>query len=205
MDKREIILLLLKLNQKPIVGTTRLQKLLFLIEKEFNIKVENGGFKFEPYKYGPASKELYDDLDFLTLIGYIEKSDDKEKLLQLDINNIENYNSNIFLSDKGSSIKTIRKEEEYENLTMDNKDETFPEDVIIPDEEPDEKDSIVYKITEEGIKFLKDNNLLNTHEANSIIPLVKKFGNYSITSLLQYVYRNYPDYTGESEIKDKIL
>lgn len=199
MDKKEIILLLLNLYQKPIVGTTRLQKLLFLIEKEFNINPENGGFKFEAYKYGPASKGLYDDLDFLTLIGYIEKSDDKEKLADLDINNIENYTSKMFLSEKEDLISNSTKGGDNEYFLIDDKDE------ICPPEEPEEKDSVVYRITEDGIKFLKDNNLTTTIEAKSISELAKRYGNYSITSLLQYVYRNYPNYTEESEIKDRIL
>lgn len=199
MDKKDIILLLLDLNKNPIVGTTRLQKLLFLIENELNINADCGGFKFVPYKYGPASKALYDDLDFLTLIGYMEKSDDKEILMELDINDIDKYGSEMFLSDKGIYPNKTKKAENYENLLIDDKDEVYPVD------EPEEKDSVVYRISGEGIKFLQDNNLLDTNEAKSISQLVKKYGSYSLTSLLQYVYRNYPDFTEESEIKDKIL
>jgi uncharacterized protein YwgA len=198
MDKKEIILLLLKSNKRPIVGSTRLQKLLFLVEKENNIQPENDGFKFEAYKYGPASKGLYDDIDFLAQIGFIEKSNDKDKLIDLDINNIESYSSELFLQEKEYVNNDPLKTDNLE-LLIDDKDE-----ITLPIE-PEEKDSVVYRITDDGLKYLKDNNLLETNEDKSISSLTKKYGNYSITSLLQYVYRNYPDYTGESEIKDRIL
>jgi len=189
MDRKEIILLLIKSNHKPIVGTTRLQKLLFLIEKELHIKGENGDFKFEAYKYGPASKGLYDDLDFLNLIGYIQKSDDKEQLVNLDIEQLDSYAANMFLSENITiSDNTIIPKEDCED--------SFP---------GDESDSVVYRITEDGIKYLRDNNLLESNESNTFSEFTKKYSNYSITSLLQYVYRNYPDYTSESEIKDNIL
>ena len=201
MDKKEIILLLIKSNQKPIVGTTRLQKLLFLVEKELGIKAENDGFKFEAYKYGPASKGLYDDLDFLNLIGYIQKSDDKEQLVNLNIDELDNYTANMFLSENSSTSDKII-------IPKEDSEEGF---IIIPKKDCeegipfDESDSVVYRITENGIKYLKDNNLSESNESKSFSELTKKYNNYSITSLLQYVYRNYPDYTGESEIKDNIL
>lgn len=52
---------------EPIEGRTRLQKLVFLMQK----RLEEGGedpfqsddYEFIPYDYGPFSKELYDDLD----------------------------------------------------------------------------------------------------------------------------------------------
>jgi uncharacterized protein YwgA len=56
----------------PIVGTTRLQKLLFLIEREESLKATEGeDFDFTAYKFGPVSKELYDDLSKLENLGYI--------------------------------------------------------------------------------------------------------------------------------------
>jgi uncharacterized protein YwgA len=56
----------------PIVGTTKLQKLLFLIEREEGIcATEGDDFDFTAYKFGPVSKELYDDLGKLENLGYI--------------------------------------------------------------------------------------------------------------------------------------
>lgn len=187
MDKKDIILILLASKKNPLVGTTKLQKLLFLSEKEKSIIPDEDDFNFQPYKFGPASKELYNDLDFLVNIGYITKSDDNEKLNNLEIDNIEEYGADIFLSEGKSNSG------DDDCAGSDNNEITK------------ENDSIVYNITEEGLSYLKTNNFIQTEEYKKIGEVNKKYGNYSLTSLLQYVYRNYPDYTIESEIKNDIL
>lgn len=187
MDKKDIILILLASKKNPLVGTTKLQKLLFLAEKEKSILPDEDDFNFQPYKFGPASKELYNDLDFLVNIGYITKSDDQETLNKLEIDNIEEYGANIFLSENKS---------DSEDEDCDGNDNN---------ELTKENDSVVYNITPEGFNYLKNNNFLQTEQYRRVEEVNKKYGNYSLTSLLQYVYRNYPDYTVESEIKNDIL
>jgi uncharacterized protein YwgA len=187
MDKKDIILILLASKKHPLVGTTKLQKLLFLAEKEKLILPDEDDFNFQPYKYGPVSKELYNDLDFLVNIGYITKSDNRDKLNELEINNLENYNSSIFLSERPANSE----EDDCDNFDYDKLAR--------------ENDSVVYNITDEGINYLKNNNYCQTEEYEKVEEVNKKYGNYSLTALLQYVYRNYPDYTEESEIKKDIL
>ena len=89
MRRTDILLELLaapgvKGSDAPIVGTTRLQKLLFLLEQEEGIKVTEGDdFDFTAYKFGPVSKEIYDDLiklenlDFITSKPVAEPSDEE--------------------------------------------------------------------------------------------------------------------------------
>jgi len=185
MERKDIILVLLESNKKPIVGTTRLQKLLFLIEKEKKVIPEVEEFDFEPYKFGPASKELYDDLDFLENIGFLTKAKNNEVLKDLDIDKIEEYNANLFLS---SDVSTNESFIDYNDI-----------------DENKINDSIVYKITDAGIDYLNKNNFLSGDDHDKIQEVSKRFNNYSITSLLQYVYRKFPEYTSESEIKDDIL
>lgn len=67
LEKTDLLLLLLyskgrtgRLNE-PVVGITRLMKLLFLLSKT----AEVNQFTFEPYKMGPFSSEVYPELDFL--------------------------------------------------------------------------------------------------------------------------------------------
>ena len=58
---------------EPIQGTTRLQKLLFLMEHEAKLKPTKGNdFDFTAWKFGPVSKELYDDLEKLENLGLLE-------------------------------------------------------------------------------------------------------------------------------------
>jgi len=52
---------------EPIEGRTRLQKLVFLMQKRLEEAgedpLQSDDYEFIPYDYGPFSKELYDDLD----------------------------------------------------------------------------------------------------------------------------------------------
>src|SRR5258708_27375700 len=58
---------------EPIQGTTRLQKLLFLMEHEAKLKPTKGSdFDFTAWKFGPVSRELYDDLEKLENLGLLE-------------------------------------------------------------------------------------------------------------------------------------
>lgn len=56
-------------DRDPIEGRTRLQKMIFLLQKKF--EEEDGGlpisdkYSFTPYDYGPFSQPLYTDLDEL--------------------------------------------------------------------------------------------------------------------------------------------
>lgn len=74
IDREEDLAFLLFYYSKEIEGITKLQKLLFLIEKEtdFTNIYENVSFEFEPYKYGPFSEKVYDVVDFLLAIGAVE-------------------------------------------------------------------------------------------------------------------------------------
>lgn len=67
VEKTDLLLLLLyskgqsgKINE-PIVGITRLMKLLFLLKKEQDFNQ----FEFEAYKMGPFSSDVYPELEFL--------------------------------------------------------------------------------------------------------------------------------------------
>src|SRR5438128_2203754 len=77
ISRRDVVLLLLGLGPRgPVTtgigGITRLQKLLFLLEREEGLKPTGDGFDFEAYKAGPYSEKLYDDLEFLENLGLIQ-------------------------------------------------------------------------------------------------------------------------------------
>src|SRR5437660_385408 len=77
VSRRDIELLLLGIGPQSghfsagISGLTRLQKLLYLLEAEGHVSPSGDGFQFEPYKAGPYSAKLYDDLEFLENLGLI--------------------------------------------------------------------------------------------------------------------------------------
>lgn len=66
---------------EAIVGRTRLMKMVFLfdeeIRKKFNLEevVPKGILpEFEAYDYGPFSAQVYDDLEFLVNMGFVDVS-----------------------------------------------------------------------------------------------------------------------------------
>lgn len=64
-----------------IEGRTRLQKMVFLLEKEVEqieeTPIDSSRYDFIPYDYGPFSKKLYDDLDYLSAEGLIDDFEEK--------------------------------------------------------------------------------------------------------------------------------
>ena len=74
ISRRNLLLLLIGLDSDPsgLGGVTRLQKLLFLLGEEEGLRPTAGGYDFEPYKAGPYSPKLYDDLEFLENLGIIK-------------------------------------------------------------------------------------------------------------------------------------
>ena len=190
MNRTDIILQLLTDKENAIVGTTRLQKLIFLTEREKHIKGNDGSFDFEPYRFGPFSRKLCDDIEFLVSLGYLEKSDE-DPIIERDISldNIEILQANVFLSSKSNSDSVI--EEEYDENQKDVNTTTY--------------DSVVYRITDKGIQYLKNNKILDSSDANQIVQIREKYGKKSLMELLQYIYVKHPEYATESEIRNKIL
>ena len=66
-------------------------------------------------------------------------------------------------------------------------------------------DMIVYRVTEKGINYLKENKLIESEEYKKIEDVKKRYAKKSLNELLRYIYVKYPNYTTESEIRDQIL
>jgi uncharacterized protein YwgA len=75
-------LLLYGKTHHAIRGITRIMKLLFLLEKEAETKqIVPFYYQFEPYKLGPFSIEVYENMRLLQELGFIKRVDiDKEGL-----------------------------------------------------------------------------------------------------------------------------
>ena len=64
-------------NAEPIIGITRLEKLLFLIRNEVlkDTPMEGNYYSFEPYTYGPFSPYIFDDVQLMEDMGYMSKEE----------------------------------------------------------------------------------------------------------------------------------
>jgi len=86
-NRKDILLLLLyspgvsKSYNEPIEGKTRLVKMLFLFKTEVlphfrrGTKItEENFYEFFPWDFGPFSAQVYDDIAFFMLRGFVESS-----------------------------------------------------------------------------------------------------------------------------------
>jgi uncharacterized protein YwgA len=75
VPKTDYLLLVIGLDGS-IEGRTRLEKILFLTRKEVLDRLRTPQatrfYQFTPYRFGPFSEDLYDDLEFLRDNGFIE-------------------------------------------------------------------------------------------------------------------------------------
>ena len=161
-------------------GVTRLQKFVFLLDKEQNIRASGDGFDFTPYKAGPYSHKLFDDLEFLENLGYIDSEVVGEaiqaEMVEIDALNFEDRLD--FYGEQGQAGGS-----------------------------PDSYGERRFRLTSKGRKKVEE--LLKDPEhkpsLDAIRKIKSKYSAYSLSGLLYHVYVNYPAMTTESEIKDEII
>ena len=80
-DRKILPLALMRANnEEPVEGRTRLQKMIFLTQKQLeDPDCLNERYDYFPYDYGPFSKELYEDIDDLVEDGVIEEREETEE------------------------------------------------------------------------------------------------------------------------------
>jgi len=189
INRKDLILLVLGVSVKDdlgegINGITRLQKFLYLLEREENLKPNANGFEFVAYKAGPYSAKLYDDLEFLENLGLISSE----------------------VAGEATEGEAVEVEMSFEELMGECTDtvEGTPSDALTTADVYEERR---YRLTEDGKGRVE--KLLQREEyrpvANGIRRIKSKFGKYSLNDLLYYIYTKYDEMATESEIKDKIL
>jgi len=148
IDNRKDILLLLLYSpgvngivNESIIGRTRLIKMLFLFKNEVWKKFKSNTqlsdenmYSFFPWNYGPFSSEVYDDVTFFNLRGFVEINLTSQEAIvesveewnfyqeqygQDDSAGIQEYQEEEFrLTDKGSAFT----KELYDSLSSNQKE-----------------------------------------------------------------------------------
>ncbi len=187
-NKKDILLLLIYSQgvtdeyNEPIRGRTRLVKMLFLFVKEalphFKSGIainEENFYTFFPWYFGPFSQQIYDDVNFFQLRGFIE------------LNNIESDNTNISYTEEthyndvtGLSIELNTDKDSFmeQEIKLTEKGITFTRELF-------------FQLTDNQRGLLKQ--------------FKKKFNSTPLKAILRYVYQSYPDSSTNSIIKDNIL
>lgn len=183
IGRRDLLLLLLGLGSTGDVsdevgGITRLQKYLYLLEKEEQLVPAGEGFEFTPYKAGPYSSRLYDDLEFLENLGLISRK-----------------------------VSAEATEEEASEVELAFQDLIEPDHLERNKPEADALEEYKFRPTPEGIQKIRSLLESGRYEpvADKIKRIKSKYGRYSLSDLLYHVYTKYPEMTTESEIKEMVL
>jgi uncharacterized protein YwgA len=162
---------------EPIVGKTRLVKMVFLFEKEilrkFNLDAqidENAMPEFEGHNFGPFSAKIYEDLEFLVDMGMVDVAGSGEEEL----------------------LEDEKQEYEYWQATAGGKERPFQE---------------IFSLTDLGKEFVETRLITKlTKEHWKVLDEFKKrCTSAPLKALLKYVYTRYPEMTKKSSIRNEVL
>ncbi|MCK4874066.1 MAG: hypothetical protein KAS72_15190 [Phycisphaerales bacterium] len=186
-NRRDILLLLLYspgvCNQpnEPVVGSTRLVKMLFLFREEVlpqfrkGTKIDSQNFyQFFPWWFGPFSRQVYDDLNFFILRDFIQADESDEDTLPQSLGEWELWLSGSSGADDESAIVDYVEHE--------------------------------YCLTDRGLRFTAAlYEQLTANQRKTLCTFKKRMLQAPLRSILKYVYERYPDQIERSEIKDQVL
>jgi hypothetical protein len=159
----------------PITGITRLEKLLFLLKQEYGFLQhanEAQDFHFVPFRMGPWTGEVYDELDFLESLGLLERRAAGVQPPEDSAHDEELITESILDKYQKSESSNIGEQETY-ILTRQGRE-----------------------------KAMSIWNRLSENEKHRLIAVKSKFNQMNLRQLLRYVYKKHPEYTTESEIKN---
>ena len=181
----DYLLILLYINDKqPIRGAVRLMKMMFLFNEQIAPILKKKGLESEKmpdffaYNYGPFSKDLYDQIELFSGIGFINIKD-----------------LSVAVAEEMSGVDNVIEKEFIDECYEDE------------DEYKSENNFWEYSITDIGSGFIEQELIKNIslEQMDILKQFKRKITEMPIKQLLYYVYTKYPQYTENSLIKDKVL
>lgn len=168
-----------KINE-PIVGRTKLTKMMYLFEKEIYPKFFKDELvialpDFKPYFFGPFSTQLFEDLSFFCSIGMVCA---KETSIPL------------------SSADKVESDEVFE-----------ADDWIEAAFDEEEEFEMEYSLSQSGVKYVEEQvwTCFSDGQIEKLRAFKEQINKISLDTLLRYVYNKYPEDTKKSVIADKFL
>ena len=186
-NRRDVLLLLLyspgmqKDVNEPIVGRTRLVKMLFLFKVEalphFRAGTElddESFYDFFPWNFGPFSSQVYDDLMFFTLRGFVEAEDAKEDTLPESAAEWQRWLTSSAPDDEDDSFTSYEEQQ--------------------------------FRLTEKGVAFSGQLfNGLSVPQKRLLKQFKERLSRAPLRAILRYVYEKYPDQIERSQIREQVL
>jgi uncharacterized protein YwgA len=161
----------------PIEGITRLEKLLFILrvrERLLSEVIDDDTYHFIPFRMGPWTQEVYDEVDFLESLGLLTKTTSPERSAADDAHDQELFSSAIIDKWQRDTAISSHGTETYQL-----------------------SDAGIAKASELWAKLTPD-------ERTKVLDVKRRFNHMNLKQLLRYVYKEFPQYATESEIRDAL-
>lgn len=165
---------------EPVVGRTRLMKMIFIFNKEIRGKFsldkkipDDAMPDFEPFHYGPYSRQVFDDLEFLVDMGFV----------------------------------IVIPAEDEDRLSEENEEYEYWQVQADPDQEGVGQSQERFQLSELGREFVEEELLaaLSPDQLKALDEFKYRCTAAELRALLYYVYTKYPEMTDVSRIRDEVL
>lgn len=186
---KDILLLLLYSPGKtqdanePVIGRTRIIKMIFLFDKEVKKSfVKDSDIRvvsfpeFFPWKYGPFSKDVYNDIEFFLNNGFLDNNPLESEKPAFEIDEYESWVDDYLFEDEKDLLSHIRNEESFQ---LTGKGVHFAERQLYGE--------------------------LTNNQKEILTKFKESINRATLEAILRYTYLKYPESTKESKIKDRIL
>lgn len=192
LSRKELLLLLLYAPDSsgnrgaPVKGRTRLTKMVFLLTEELLPKLDDASLideeslpSFEPWRFGPFSKDVFDDIDFFKTLDFISSSESGEPAAKEEALELERWRGpNTLDMDRGHD------EPGYSEYSEEQ-----------------------FRISDLGCRYIEEKRVwkrLSDAQQEKIIEFKDQLCQAPLYAILQYVYNHYPKMAENSEIRDQL-
>ena len=169
-------------TNEPIIGRTKLTKMMFLFEKQIYSRFFEDTLQielpvFEPYYFGPFSKQLFEDLSFFESIGMIA---------------VEETTIPLSAADRIECDGFFDEDNEWSSASFDDEDGQF---------------ELSYALTQSGMQYVEDRvwPLFTDAQIEKLVAFKAQINRISLDYLLRYVYQQYPEEAKKSIIANRYL
>jgi len=170
-------------KSSPIRGRTRITKMMFLFKKEIYprlnssaITIEDRLPEFEAYKFGPFSRDVFEQIDVFCNIGFVEVTEipfDSSDMTEISAEDEQGSH------DESCDDSVIVGANSVELYSLSEIGRKFV------------REKLLVTLTSEQLRILTD--------------FKNAVSRTKLRDLLGYVYRRYPEYTTRSEIREEVL
>jgi hypothetical protein len=170
-NRKDLLLLVLAAAEgAPVVGVTRMQKYLFLLQEMADWKSRlNRPYEFRPYDFGPFDDQIYADLDFLENLELIEKEP------------------------SGEEPSAESGEERKASESWGTRDPEFAPEAA-------NETIWAYRLTGKGREFVEANLEVGEEDQEQIENLKQRWNSVPLAQFLRWLYSEYPQMAANTKL-----